>query len=161
MLSCNIVGAAVGLYSFCKEVIKYIDEVKHIDERIQVLSIEVGSLSHVLKTFTERANDSSLDGFQTGHEGQHWHNVTMSMEDCQKTLERLTGIIEKITSKESGIFRRPKLVWNMSFKAEDITLCRQQVAAYRQTMQLSLQLITLYVFEMISLILVPPSRRQT
>jgi Fungal N-terminal domain of STAND proteins len=141
----NVVGNAVGLYSFCKEVLKYIDEVKHIDERIQVLCIEVGSLSQVLKTFTERTNDDSLDGYRTGHEGQHWQNVARSMEDCQKTLERLTGIIEKITSKESGILRRSILVWNVNNKAEDIALCRQQVAAYRQTMQLSLQLITLYV----------------
>lgn len=138
----TVLGTAFALYNFCKEVLKYIDEVKHIDERIQVLSIEVGSLSQVLKTFTEHAHVSSLDGNRTGHEGQHWENVTKSMEDCQKTLERLTTMIEEITTTESRILKRPIRLLNMTLKAGDISLCRQQVTAYRQTMQLSLQLIT-------------------
>jgi hypothetical protein len=97
----------------------------------------------VLVGMGESFNDPSLvvRSSQTGHEGQHWRNIQRSLGDCKKTLETLEAIVGAINKTEGGWLRRPRKLINLALDSGEIALLKQEVASYRQTMQLSLQLI--------------------
>jgi len=58
---------------------------------------------------------------------------------------RLWNILEKVGKSESGnFFRRSAKHINLTMNLREIDLLKQQVTAYRQTMQLALQLISVY-----------------
>jgi hypothetical protein len=62
-------------------------------------------------------------------------------------LASLERILEGVTKVSGGLFRRPKTQIKLDMKAVEIALFQQRLTAYRQTMQLSLQMITVYVFQ--------------
>ena len=115
-------------------------------------AVEIESLSHVLRGIRTSFGDQLLAkttlSAQTGYELQHWENVSRSMRDCQETLERLERVVVKLNKGDNlnGFLWRPtKKMIKMSMKTETITLLKQEIACYRQTMHLSLQLISVYV----------------
>ena len=124
-----------------------------MDNDIRVLGTEVDQLSSVLDSISESFKDPSLAHsvlmLQTGHEAQHWRNVCRSLDDCKETLTTLEGILETVKTKEGGFLRRPKTRVKLDMNSGDISLCKQQIAAYRRTMQLSLQLITVQVLHIV------------
>jgi len=88
---------------------------------------------------------------QTGHEERHWKSVHQAMKDCGESLEELEGIFNNLGSTTTWFAKllKPKKMIKANMKEQDIALLKQQIAAYRRTMALSLQLITVY-FPLIS-----------
>jgi hypothetical protein len=66
------------------------------------------------------------------------------MEDCNATLRHLEGVLEHINKEEHRKFipRRSMKKYKLDMSQGEIDSTRRQIAAYRQTLQLSLQLIT-------------------
>jgi hypothetical protein len=120
----------------------------NVDTAITTLGVEVNSLSQVLSSIHDSFSDSSLANAalssQTGHEAQHWRNVQRSMDDCKDTLENLVRVLENVRRGSGGFLARAKSQISFKMSSAEITSLKQQIAAYRQTMQLSLQLITVY-----------------
>jgi Fungal N-terminal domain of STAND proteins len=149
----SIVSASAGLvvtcYKLTSAIYSFVDKTQTVDTAVRVLGIEIESLSHVLRSISTSFSDPSLAkaavSTQTGHEAQHWENVERSMRDCKDTLERLQQVLENVNKGDSGFLWRPKKAIKLNMKAERIALLKQEIAAYRHTMQLSLQLITVYV----------------
>jgi len=81
---------------------------------------------------------------QTGHEESHWKSVHQAMKDCGESLEELEGIFKNLRSTTTGFARllKPKKLIKFNMKEQDVALLKQQIAAYRRTMALSFQLIT-------------------
>jgi hypothetical protein len=148
----SIVVASAGLVDTCVKltghIYTFVNKNQNIDTATSVLGIEIDSLSRVLRSITTSFNDPTLAATalksQTGHEAQHWENVRRSMDDCKVTLAELERILVKVNKTDGGFLRRPKKVMKLAMKEQNIALFKQQIAAYRQTMQLSLQLITVY-----------------
>lgn len=143
----SIVGACAKLSN---TIFTYIQNTLVIDTAVDALRIEVDSLAHVLDTLGSSFKDASLAGtaleLQTGHEGEHWKHVKRSMDDCKVTLENFQRMLDRVNKVElRGIMRRSIKKVKLDLKSGDIDLLKQQIAAYRRTMQLSLQLITVYV----------------
>jgi len=145
----SIAAAAAGLVYLCTQVSSsiytFISKTRATETAIRTLAVEVDSLAQVLGSIEEGFKDPLLAAAaiesQTGHEGQHWRNVRRSLDDCKCTLEQLNDILESFR-KQGGFLRRAKKQISLSLKAENISLLKQQVSSYRQTMQLSLHLIT-------------------
>lgn len=127
----------------------YVKSIQVVDNDIRVLGVEVDQLSRVLDSISDSFNDPCLADAalesQTGHEGQHWRNFRRSLDDCKEILAGLEGILEKVKGREGGFLRRAKSRVKLDMSSGDILLLKQQLAAYRRTMQMSLQLITVYV----------------
>jgi hypothetical protein len=148
----SIIAASGSLVTTCYKLTGYIytfiNKNQLVDTAAGVLGLEIESLSRVLCAINTSFGDPSLANAalasQTGHEAQHWENVKQSMKDCKETLERLEGILQDINKVDTKFFRRPWKVLKLGMKEEVISLFKQQIAAYRNTMQLSLQLITVY-----------------
>jgi hypothetical protein len=139
----EFVKAATNLL-LCKQLSNSINEVRGVDQRIEALGVEVESFSWVQRSFNESVNHSMLTGLRTGYETQHWQNVARLMEDCEQTLQNLINIFDVIILKCS-VNRTSTISKEIDIKSMHIRMCKQQIAAYRQTMQLCLKLMALYV----------------
>lgn len=144
--SAALVGTCGRLVGF---VYQFAQKVTTVDTALGMLSIELEELRRVLAavhtTFSNPELARAAFEPQTGHEGQHWANVKRSMSDCETCLCTLERLLEKVSKEDSGLVGRGKKILKMSWKDEYISLHKQQISAYRHTMELSLQLITVYM----------------
>jgi hypothetical protein len=156
----SIAVTAAGLVRLCTQVsgsvYTFISKTRATETAIRTLAIEVDSLAQVLGSIEEGFKDPLLAAAavesQTGYEGQHWRNVRRSLDDCKGTLDQLNDILEPVR-REGGFLRRARKQISLSLKSENISLLKQQVSSYRHTMQLSLHLITVYVYHFVSFVL--------
>jgi len=128
----------------------YIQSTLVVDAAVDALRIEIDSLSQVLGTLGSSFRDASLAGTalesQTGHEGEHWRHVKRLMDECKTTLEKFERILDRVNKSDvRGILRRSVKKLKLDMNSSDIDMLKHQLTSYRRTMQLSLQLITVYV----------------
>lgn len=122
----------------------YVVKTKTTDEAIRSLKAEVDSLHLILVALDASLNDPSLQSaVNSEHVRQHWKYLERSLKDCQKTLERLDAILERIKTSRLSVGNQIDL----DASSEAITLLKRQITAYRQTMGLSLDLIIVYVLQ--------------
>jgi hypothetical protein len=144
----SITAASATLIRLCATTAGYILNIRAVDTAITTLRVEVECLSQVLSSINDSLSDNTLATAafrsQTGHEAQHWRNVKRSMDDCKNTLENLIRILENVRRSNGGILSRARSQISLGMSSAQIASLKQQIAAYRQTMQLSLQIITVY-----------------
>ena len=142
----TIVSTSLGLVTKCGDIYKFIKKVQNVDVELGVLGIEVDSLSQVFRNISSSFSDpliaNAILKSQTGHEGDHWQSVKRSMDDCNGTLQRLEEILDKIKDGREGNIGRSVKTVKLGMETQKVALLRQQIAAYRRTMELSLQMIT-------------------
>jgi hypothetical protein len=132
-------------------IIAYQSKTNTIDVNISGLGSEVKSLHSVLsamkRSFSDQKVVAATLASGTGHQAQHWNNVRQSLSDCDITLRRLYVIWSRMDQKEpSRFFKQSKKVLALELNREEIDIFRLQVQSYRQTMEMSLQVLTMYVF---------------
>jgi hypothetical protein len=153
-----IVSSSVTLVSTCSKITGYIyafvNKTKVVDTAVQLLGIEVDSLSQVLASISTSFSDPLLVHAALDHQPEHWRIVKRSMDDCKGTLESLESILKNFNKTDGGFLRLPtkQIKWKM--KSEEITIHKQKIATYRDAMQLLFQLITMYVAFILSLFLI-------
>jgi hypothetical protein len=150
----TIATVAGSLVQVCGKVsgyiITYVNKTRTIDSNVEGLSQEIGSLSQVLVAMQDSFESNAINiatlEAGTGHEAAHWKNVRQSLHNCRKTLESLLEVWEKVNKVDSRIpgMPRPKKVVYMIMSEEQITIYKGQIGAFRQTISLSLQLLTVY-----------------
>lgn len=73
--------------------------------------------------------------------------VKQSMDDCKKTLTGLEDVLDGIHEEVDfgpAIIGQAVRTFKLNLKSRKIESLRQQIAAYMRTIQLCLQLITVY-----------------
>jgi hypothetical protein len=146
----TIITASTGLIRLCVTTAGYIftfvTNARRVDTAITTLGVEVNSLSQVLSSINDSLNDTTLANAafssQTGHEAQHWRNVQRSMDNCKNTLENLIRVLENVRRSNGSLLSRARSQISLGISSAEIASLKQQIANYRQTMQLSLQMIT-------------------
>lgn len=116
--------------------------------------IRCRTFSHPISTnFGSRSNTSLTS--QSKLEERHWTNVRQSMNDCKETLEKLHEILQPVVKQKRGgvFFQKSIKVIELDLNPNEIAVIQQQIMAYRKTMEISLQLMTLYVPPSLLLIL--------
>lgn len=161
----SIASASAALVETCGKVSQYIyiflNKVNHVDTAIRVLKIEIDSLAGVLGSISVKFSDPSTAAIAlqsiTGYEEEYWRNVKRSMGDCEVTLRTLEQVLQSVKQGESRFKRRATIQSRLEQKSAEIGLLKQQIAVFYKTMELSLQLITVYFPRFMELILVPRS----
>ena len=129
-------------------IITYVTKKNTVDENVTALHIEIKSLTTVLKAMEAKFSDNAVVeatlANETGHEAQLWRSVGTSLKDCGTTLKTLEEIWSNVNQTEPRIFGRSRKLLSLTLNMERITILRSQVASYRQTMQLSINLLILY-----------------
>jgi len=142
----DFVGTAVSAVKVALQIKKYFDEIQEVDDRIQDIVLELDSLAEVLESISKCTIDTSESLFGLDRHRQVLV-TTRLMEKCTNTLERLRRIVERICQNtlNNPFLRRSKMKLELDNRSDDINRCREQITGCRQTLQLSLQAITLYV----------------
>lgn len=144
----SLAGASCDVFHLCLKVTnslnRLIHKIKNPDPSITALSIEIALLSQVQNSIHESFSQSSLAkaalSAETGNE-QYWQHVRRSVDDCKGTIEILEQKLEKaIKGRKKGLFSHSQ--YKLEMTTAEITTLKDQIAAYRETMQLSLYLIT-------------------
>jgi hypothetical protein len=144
----SITTGVAALLTTC---IKTIAAVKDFYDGAAIAGVKVkGLLSDVegfaqalrmMKETLEQKNvQSSLHS--TGHIGNHWTNLSISIQDGQNTLVQLQSTLDKV-NKSVGILDGTRKHLRLQAVTQEITMFQQQVRSYRDTIQLSLQTVIL------------------
>lgn len=122
----------------------FINGAGHVNKTVQALQSEIDALSDVLASINTSFKDHAYaPKATTGHERHHWECVEKSMNDCRRTLESFKNVLEKVKKDGGGFFSRPMRQIRLKMNSAEITTLKQQIQSYKQTMNLSLQIISL------------------
>jgi len=149
----SIATAATGLVGICVklsgQLYTFVSRVRNVDESIQTLQFEINSLSLALGSIKLSFEDPLLadviSSTQARHERRHWQNVQQSLDHCLNTLSRLEGILANVESCDGQFLVSVRRRIRMDMKSGEMLVLKEQIASCRRTLQLSLQLITVYV----------------
>src|SRR5579859_238889 len=115
---------------------------------IQKLETEVDWLSRILGTIQQNLCNpllsSAVSDAVTGHEGVHWVSVKQTLHDCEGALKRLRQTLDNL-DKGPGRFLGRKKNTRFTMGLEEAKLYISQVRCYRAALDLSSQLIFMYL----------------
>ena len=114
------------------------------DTKVRGLITDVESFTQVLRlmkdTLEQENVRSSLEA--TGHIGNHWKSLSTTIQDSQQMLTQLHQTIDKV-NKSVSLLDGPRRNLRLKAAADEIAVYQQQIRSYRDTLQLSLQTVTL------------------
>jgi methyl-accepting chemotaxis protein len=141
-ISAGIVGILSGSVTVASQLKKLIDGASTANLAVSSLLEEVEDFSNVLKLMRETVSDLSAEQQTVGHIGNHWSNLSTSIQDGQATIEKLQATVERINKSVMVLDSARKYVRLQSASAE-MGIYQQQIRSYKDTMYLSLQAIIL------------------
>jgi hypothetical protein len=128
----------------CAELKKLQAGAAEADTKIHALFVDVDALRKVLGsmegTVQEVEDQNGIN--MTGHVGTHWKNLSQALVDGELTVSEL-GIFLRTLNKNATIFNGTRKHLRLQSGSEKIASYRQQIQSYKDTLQLSLQTITL------------------
>ena len=144
----SITAGVLGLLGTCVKVgstLKdFYDGASFADTKVKGLLTDVESFTQVLRlmknTFEQEQIQASIQ--TTGHIGNHWNNLSASIQDSQNTLSHLQEILERV-NKSVGVLNGARKHLRLKGAAEEIGNFQLQIRSYRDTLQLSLQTVIL------------------
>lgn|SRR5271156_4411948 len=126
------------------ELKRFRDGVAVVNTTVDGLLHDVSGLEQVLESMKETFDQANNPHHSqaTGHIGNHWKNLSRSLQDGQNTLIRLQELLEGV-NKSVTLLDGPRRQLRFNSAAEQIVAFRQQIQSYRDALQLSLQTIIL------------------
>ena len=128
--------------------VKFVKEVKHLDQSLERIKAEIKNLARVLETVNvglKRFHDIPHDVDSKTNE-EIIVAVYGSMEDCNGSLKRLTNILGEIRGAENGgqFLPSTQQTLRLRSKKSELESCRSQIQGHKQSLHLSLTMIILY-----------------
>ncbi|KAK5124667.1 hypothetical protein LTR85_001380 [Meristemomyces frigidus] len=117
---------------------------KIVDTTIEALLADVESITKVLDALQETVRVTRSSTLQeTGHIGNHWRNLSKSIADGQNVLEHLQSLLERV-GKTTTRLNKPRMQLRLYLAEDELSMLRQRMQAYRDTVQLSLTTVILW-----------------
>ena len=145
----SILLALAGVLRICMKAAALIrnhtEKIKQVSESMRSVKTEFDSLHGILVTLDQSLKLPSLQGsVNSEYVRQHWQYLEKSLKDCQQTLKRLNAILEG--NKDGGPSAGNQIALDASLGM--MTTLKHEIAVYRQTVGLSLNLIIVYVLRL-------------
>jgi uncharacterized protein YoxC len=146
----DMISTAAAAVNLCFKIVEIIRATRNVDTTFNLLKTEVEELSKVLDLIKTCFSNPTLAAAalesQTGPEAELWRNMKQAVEDCRETLQGFQTVLESVYKEEGQLLRRPRMLVDLNFlQAPAIADFRQKIGCYRETLKISLQLITLYL----------------
>ncbi|KAK6511806.1 hypothetical protein TWF481_000712 [Arthrobotrys musiformis] len=149
----SIAASVAGLLSLCIQVGQTVgtlaDALENVDNTISSFRGEISALSGVLKSIGTAFNDPKRHrileeaSYGTGHLGQYWKGVVVSLDHCGATLNKMNIVLNGVeTSRRTRIFRSFGKHLKLTSEEGVLTLYRQEVQSHTANLQISLQMIS-------------------
>jgi len=112
--------------------------------KVKGLLTDVESFTQVLQLMKDTLEQEPIQvSFQTtGHIGNHWKNLSASIQDGQNTLVQLQETLKKV-NKSVSVLDGARKHLRLKAASEEISIFQLQIRSYRDTLQLSLQTVIL------------------
>jgi hypothetical protein len=146
----SLVTTALSLGQQCATLVGrihgFIRSAHIIDTTLNDLARQIGSLSAIFQTIGEtfKICESFSPHMSSPLESEYWKHVLNTMEDCTRTLQQLDTILAEVRGPEDRRFGRTFTQLRYELREKGIDFCRRQIDGYCQTMNISLQLLSLY-----------------
>ncbi|EPS42791.1 hypothetical protein H072_3105 [Dactylellina haptotyla CBS 200.50] len=150
----SIAASVAGLLGLCIQIGQTVgtlaDALENVDNTISSFRGEIAALSGVLKSISSAFSDPKRHrileeevGCETGHIGQYWKGVVVSLEHCDATLRKMSRVLDGVqTSRRTRIFRSFGKHLKLTSEEGVLTLYRQEVQSHTANLQISLQMIS-------------------
>lgn len=132
---------AGGLAKSFGEVAPYIAKITKLDKAIETLQKEIHAFSTVLDALQQHIPQVGSYAIASRTDQKLWENITISLDGSKNTLHRLNKMVDEIHKTKGNIFRKGLQQFKMDRKAGDIELLQREIAACRQVVDVSLQII--------------------
>lgn len=145
-------ASSLQIVSLCGEVtltiIRWIEAVKTVDERIDAFVSEVGTLRMTYESLSRSLKDPSmLEAARITNRdvgGHLWTQMSRTLRDCEATMNSITAILRKIQSSNS-VLRPVMKQLRESLHTGDLSRLREQVIMFNSSLQLPMQMMTLTI----------------
>lgn len=149
----EVVGAlasSLQIVSQCGQVtmtvIRWIESVRTVDERIDAFIHEVSTLRMTYEGLNRSLKDPSiLEAARITNRdvgGHLWTQMSKTLHDCEATMNNIAGILGKIQSS-SNLFRPVLKQLKESLHTGELARLRDQIVMFNSSLQLPMQMITL------------------
>ncbi|KAM7194160.1 hypothetical protein V8F20_008080 [Naviculisporaceae sp. PSN 640] len=145
----SIAAGVGGLIDLCVKAgfaIKNIHEgSKSVDSKIALLDEQIRLYTHVLELMSSTIQDPMIaPSLQaTGHIGSHWRSMLAFIEDSCDTLERLNTRLREV-DKSARLMSSARKHLRLLFASDEIEAYQKTIKSYRDTMQMSIQIVILW-----------------
>jgi uncharacterized protein (DUF3084 family) len=150
----SIAASSAALVTLCvkisKSLCEFISDSRKVDKALGEFRDEIDDLSGVLalieSSFRDNRTATAALRETTGHEQSHWRKAERSMIDCRKTLDRLSSVLEELRGDHKNghtFFSRQRRQIRLDMSSTEIVALRHQIQSYKDTMNLSFQVITM------------------
>lgn len=148
---------ATGVIALIGAVSKISIELRSFCQGSESAGSVISSLLTELDTFQDilQATKTTLETEQnrprnntTGHLGTHWRNLLRCIKEGPRTISKLTRLLENI-NRQTSVLDASRRYMRLKSASQQIESFRHQIQSYKDTMQLSMQTIVMYVHVLI------------
>ena len=140
------------VYQVSTTLCTFVQATKVVDQTVQSLCAEVDGISRMLDGITASLKSPSLATArlvtQNDDNNDLWDTVLGSLIDCRGTLERLDKALECLREKPSSgssWLKQSNRQLKLNLQDGDIRTYRSQLHTHNMTLQITLQMINVYV----------------
>jgi hypothetical protein len=146
----SVIRSTKELVDLCFKVSDFIENTKNVDLTFRFLESDVHGLQKVLNLVNETVENqgsstSAIRLLETKYEREYWRLVHRSMEDCKETLESLGKTLDTAKKENGQFLRRERMQWHLNLRSGKIGEFRQRIMGFTNTLQITLQLIMMYI----------------
>lgn len=141
-------SVAATCYKITETLRQRIDECRRVDNNIRAAYNEIQSLSRILRaiksTVQHSAVSEAVKDVQAEGDSTLWTSLHFALQDCGKAIRRFESLLPGFANngtKLGSAWRNVK----MKGTGSEISLIRHQIQTYINVLQMSLQMLTVYV----------------
>jgi hypothetical protein len=138
--------AVAGLcYSAYTQLAQFIEASRIAHSTWRGFNDEIKALENVLHSISSSLEKSDLlRRYAPRHENQHWLNVGASVNDCERSIKAFLMLLESIKVSEElhSLIAKPLQQFRLSQSTQTMTVIRNQIVSYKDTLSVSLQMIS-------------------
>jgi Fungal N-terminal domain of STAND proteins len=143
----SIATGVAGLLSVCYQIgpvlFNLYCAIEIVDTKINRLQVSVESFIQLLTLMqdTLKREEIRTSFTATGHISNHWNHLSTTIKDGHDTLSQLRELLEGV-NRSTSVLSGPRKHARLQRAAEEISVYQQQIQGYKDTLQLSLQAVT-------------------
>jgi hypothetical protein len=144
---------ATGVIALIGAVSKISIELRSFCQGSESAESVISSLLTELATFQDvlQATKATLETEQnrprnniTRHLGTHWRNLSKCIKEGPRTIIKLARLLEDV-NRQTSVLDTTRRYMRLKSASQQIESFRHQIQSYKDTMQLSMQTIVMYV----------------
>lgn len=143
-ITAGVVGTLSATLSVGVTLRKFLHGAKGTASIVNAMIADVKALRAVLESMELTFEEMDTERSESGHIGNHWQNLSTSLEDARICLIRLQTMLEDV-NKDVKILDTLRRQARFKTATDQLVFYRQEIQTYKDALHLSLHTINLLV----------------